>query len=306
MRKWWTQVVNALVEKRYIRVSEQILYLLFLLFLSFPVYAFEGFLEPFSEVDIVASETGVITSIEVSEGDRVQQGDILVELDNAVLNASLSIADARKNSLAEVKAAETEFVAQRKRFEQFKKLYAEQVVSADELERAESEFIITESRFKSAQNQHKIYQHEHERIVEQIERRRIKSPINGIVTMLNRDEGELVAMSHGPFIKVVDVSKLRFVSHIPYQQVASLNVGNTLFIELEGNTEPHSASIKFISPVVDPASATVKVELVIDNESGLIQSGVPAKIVFSDESTNDLLLGDNTDFSTELSQELLP
>lgn len=253
------------------------------------VDAFEGFLEPFAEVDIAASETGVIDSVNVAEGDEVQQGDVLVELDSSVLNASLSIAEARKNSLAEVKAAEAEFTAQKKRFEQFQKLQKENIVSADEFERAESEFIIAESRFNSAQNQHKIHEHEHERILKQLDRRQIKSPIDGIITMLTRDEGELVAISHGPFIRVVDVSKLRFVSHIPYQQASDLNVGDSLPVQLQDSAESQQAVIKFISPVVDPASATVKVELILDNQPGDLKSGVPARILFSDPQQDSLL-----------------
>jgi len=112
----------------------------------------------------------------------------------------------------------------------------------------------------------------------QISRRLIKSPINGIITQVTRDAGELVSQTQGPFIKIVNVSTLKLTVYIPYEQTVNLKTDQKLSVKINSIDDLQEGVIRYIAPVVDPASSTVKVELAIDNSENQFRSGVPASV----------------------------
>jgi len=114
----------------------------------------------------------------------------------------------------------------------------------------------------------------------QISRRRIKSPINGIISETTRDVGELVSQTQGPFIKIVNISMLKLTVYIPYEKIVNLKIKQSLPVKINGIKDQQKGSIRYISPVVDPASSTVKVELTIDNTDQQFRSGLPAAVQF--------------------------
>jgi len=259
---------------------------LFLGFLSIPnVFAFDGFLEPNSTIDIVSPETGVVSVRNVEEGDIVKEGDVLVELDSDILQASLNISKAQKSSRAKTQATRAEYDVARKRFAELEALYAKQVITKEEFNRAKSQKIIARSNLKRAKDELKVHELEYKRIQKQLLRRKIISPINGVVTEIKRDVGELISMNQGSFIQVVDVSFLKMIIYVPFEQSMQLKVGESVSIEAEYVKGKHPATVKYISPIIDPASSTVKVELKVDNKDNQLKSGIQAKLLINDGGT---------------------
>lgn len=224
------------------------------LFFSSISWGLDGFLEPVEEVDISASETGVIVRKKIVEGDQVKKNDTLVELDSSVLRASLT-------------GARADYQAKKRRQQEIDILYQQSIASVDELNTAKTQTTMALSQFQVLQRQ--------------ISRRLIKSPINGIVTLINGDVGELVSQSNGPFIKVVNTSQLKLTVYIAYEKTANLTIGQSLLVKVSGFVDQQKAVIRYISPVVDPASSTVKVELIIENTDNKLRSGVPAAVQFN-------------------------
>ena len=218
---------------------------------SVNLLALEGFLEPIEVVDITASETGVIIKKNIKEGDVVAKKDTLVRLDSSVLSASLS-------------GARADYQSKKLKYSQLQSLFEQKIASAEELAIAKTESTISLSQYQSLQKQ--------------IARRNIKSPINGIVTVMNKELGELVSLSSGPFIRIVNVSQLKLIVYIPYQDAVKLSLNQQLSVSVSGVKEAQGAVIRYISPVVDPASSTVKVELMFENAKNKIRSGVPAQV----------------------------
>ncbi|MGH1428669.1 MAG: efflux RND transporter periplasmic adaptor subunit [Arenicella sp.] len=221
------------------------------LIFSSNLWSFEGFLEPIEVVDITASETGVIIKKSIAEGDVVRKNDTLVKLDSSVLSASLS-------------GARADYQSKKLKYSQLQALFEQKIASAEELAIAKTQKAISLSQYQSIQ--------------QQIARRHIKSPINGIVTVMSKELGELVSLSSGPFIRVVNVSQLKLIVYIPYQDAAKLSLKQIVTVSVSGTEQAQKGLIRYISPVVDPASSTVKVELIIENKLSQIRSGVPAKV----------------------------
>ena len=110
--------------------------LIIILTMSFPSFGYEGFLEPIETVDIASSETGILQSVKVKEGDQVAKGDVVAVIDFRLIGASLKVAKAKKDSRASILAAKAEWESAKQKLAEFKKLYAAGNARRDELNKA--------------------------------------------------------------------------------------------------------------------------------------------------------------------------
>lgn len=239
---------------------------------------FEGFLEPIETVDISSPQTGVLQKVEVSEGDRVEVGDILAVLDYRLIDASRKIARLKMNSNASLLAAQAELELANRKRTQFEKLHAAGNARTDELEQARLQERLAEAQVTRAREQLAVAELEHRRIGAEIEMHHIRSPINGEVITINRDSGELVAASQGPFIRVVNIDRLKFVSNLPESVAEQIDEGDDVRVMLDGSEEALDAKVTYLSDIIDPVSGTIKITLEIDSPGGA-RSGSPGRIV---------------------------
>jgi len=219
--------------------------------ISSAAQAVDGFLEPVAEVEISTPETGVIIKSNAKEGQVISKGELLAELDSSVLRASLT-------------GASADYKDKKRKQSELETLFDQQIASFEELEEAKTQTLIALSQYQTLQRQ--------------VSRRKITSPIDGVITEVAKEVGELVSQGQGPFIKIINISQLKLVVFIPYEQTVELQKDQLLSIKINSVDDLQSAKINYISPVVDPASSTVKVELLIQNEQGQFRSGVPASV----------------------------
>ena len=116
----------------------------------------DGFTQPYFDVDVAASETGLLAELQVREGDRVRKGQLLASLDDAVLQATLEIAKQTMDSLGRLESAEAELRLQVDTVNKLRQLHSRRHASDQELERAEAQRTIAEARLRAAREEHRI------------------------------------------------------------------------------------------------------------------------------------------------------
>jgi multidrug efflux pump subunit AcrA (membrane-fusion protein) len=67
----------------------------------------EGFTEPYADISMAAGEMGTLARVEVKDGDEVQAGQLIANLDDAVLRASLEVARAGMSATGDMQSATT-------------------------------------------------------------------------------------------------------------------------------------------------------------------------------------------------------
>ncbi|MEM9018669.1 MAG: HlyD family efflux transporter periplasmic adaptor subunit, partial [Verrucomicrobiota bacterium] len=116
----------------------------------------------------------------------------------------------------------------------------------------------------------------------ELERRRLRSPINGIITLVTRDVAERVS-AETTVVTVVNLSDLDLVVHVPAELSESLEAEKTLPVERVGVISGRNrgeAVVTFVSPVVDASSGTRRVRLRLANEEGNHVAGVKYRVGF--------------------------
>lgn len=214
-----------------------------------------GITEPFHDVTMSCSVTGIIGARLVEEGAFVRQGQLLIEIDKGLEELDVS----RKTLAKEMHKSE---------LDRLKALSEKNAISVirEELDKKQTEFNIASVDLEFAN--------------EQLRRRMLTSPIDGYVTEIFLEVGEGCELRE-PIIRVVETRRCYFVANIDARLGHGLKVGQKMRLSFEdgGSQIEIEGAINFVSPVVDPASGLMRVKLIFDNPDGKIRPGISGRLI---------------------------
>lgn len=182
-----------------------------------------GKIRPEVEVDITANVSAEIIRLNVKEGDIVKKGDLLVELDRYKYEASVQ--QARSN----LKSAQASLQKSKSEYLRVIDLFGQNLVSQAEKESAEASMLLAESNVEQAQATV-------EQAEDDLRKTRLYSPIDGTVTVLNKEQGEIAlgSMFQSDVIMVVaDLSRMEVLSEIDENDVVLVSINDTTNIEVD-------------------------------------------------------------------------
>lgn len=216
--------------------------------------AAEGILLPYREVTVSSAVQGILASVSVREGDTVANDTLLATLIDRVEAAEVD----RFAKVLEQK----EFAAQGTQ-----NLFRDKVVS-------EGEAIEKRIERDIAQLQHQI-------ALEQLDRRKIRSPIAGIVVEKHKEAGEAVDANE-PVFHLVDISLIYLQVFIESTAALKLTANQAVSVTFpEYQLQPYPGTIDFIDPRIDGASGLVRVKILINNADRKLIAGMRGRVNFT-------------------------
>ena len=239
----------------------------------------EAFTEPIETIKVAASETGIIGKVKIKRGDNVNEGDLLFELDMSVLEASRRLSQAKANTKARLKSAEVEYESKQKHYKKLVELFAEEAGSPQEVEQAKTDAEVARQNIEAILEENEQFTLETKRIESQMERRRIRSPIHGVVIDIRKKPGEYVSNSDPHIATIVKLETLRVVFHLPTIRATKIKRGDTADILLTETNQHAVGIVEYVAPVTDAASGRVRVEVLIRNGRAEYRSGVRCRVV---------------------------
>jgi len=234
----------------------------------------KSFTEPVEKSIAASAEVGIVTAVHVKEGDRVQVGDPLANLNQAVLKESLAIAEARAKSMARLDAATSQLKMIKSQLEAIRSLVEGGHTNKFEVEQKQSEYQGAFAEFRSAEDELALNKLEVGRIKAQIADRTIKSPIDGFVTEIHKQLGENLSNTEPQFATIVRVDELKVRFYLDAATLREKRVGDVVPIEVGNLRSRVNAVITFISPIIDPDSGLGRLDVKIENQNHQIQSGI--------------------------------
>ena len=234
---------------------------------------YQGFTEPYRSADVSSPEAGVITQLHVREGQSVKAGTLLFELDTAVLESAVAIAKARFEAKGPIAAAHSKLKLHRTRLDKLNRLKAKGHARADELARARADVATASAELRVAQEQRSIAGLELAQSELRLQRRRVTSPFDGIVSELHREVSEIVRTSNPEILTLVQLETLKVILHLPSLVAHKLSKGQAINLTFAETGETAPAKVEVVSPVTDADSGTTRVTFVVDNTKGLYRAG---------------------------------
>ncbi|MEW6685613.1 MAG: efflux RND transporter periplasmic adaptor subunit [Candidatus Edwardsbacteria bacterium] len=249
-----------------------------------------GTVKAVTEVKIGAYVMGRITHLPVKEGEKVKKGDILVQIDPAAYSALVK-QDRAALELAKANLAQSELLFKRK-----KTLFEAGLISQEEFETLQTQYNVDKARL--LQSEASL-----EQAQDQLSKTMIRSPIDGTVTQLNVELGEVVVTGtmNNPgsvIMTVADFSKMEVEAQIDESEVkdvypeqkAEITVDALPDTILHGEvTEVGNAAITQSQSASQEQATSFNVKVLFKEKPSSLRSGMSATVKIITAEKKDIL-----------------
>ena len=247
------------------------------------------------ETPIYARVEGYITKIYVDIGDRVKEGQVLIDVDTPDLDEQLRQNRHRYNqfkaSSGSTMAALVQAKANLKLAEvvlnRTKKLVAQGIMAQQELDDKQAAYDVStaatasaQAAVESAEEGKKAVNSDIERLISQTQFKKVVAPFTGVITVRNCGVGNLVsgtaAANTGPGLyRIADPRVLRVFIAVPQMSAPSVQVGMAADLQLtEFPGRVFHGAVARTANSIDPAARTLRTEVRIENKDGTILPGM--------------------------------
>ncbi len=192
-------------------------------------------LEAEKEAQVLARVGGLVQRILVEEGDRVREGDPLLEIENDEYRLRLQQAEATTANV-------------RSRYERMQQMIEEGLATEEEFQTAHSDLENAEAEEGLA------------RLL--VGYTTVRAPFDGAVVERLVDPGQNVSEGTPVFL-LSDFDPLLALFHVPAKEFRSLRSDQPVTLVLDSDGTRLEGTIKLISPVIDPTSGTIKITVEI-------------------------------------------
>ncbi len=198
-----------------------------------------GEVKPKKSVNISAHVPGRIVKIGVQEGQRVREGDFLLKLDSAQYEANAERDKALIHSYkAELIRAEAILKKDESFYNRQKKLYTEQLISEEQLEAAKAQNEISKAQHQSLLYQIKQAEASLQSTMDNLGKTVYNSPIDGIITSLRVEEGEvaIIGTMNNPgtvLMTIADLSVMEVEVGVDETDVIGVKIGQLAEVRVD-------------------------------------------------------------------------
>jgi RND family efflux transporter MFP subunit len=246
------------------------------------------------QVDVPAQEAGVLEKVEVKEGRRVKDGDLLAVVDQTKSNLAVERARTEmeialrraKNDInvrfakSALKVAEAEL----RRAQESNEKYPGSVTNSEldrlklTVEKSQLEVEQAQHEFEIAAETQRIKKNDYDVAVEDVRRRQIVSSLDGVVVQVNRRRGEWVEAGD-KVMRILGTNPLRAEGFVKAEDLKHdlQDRPVTLHVKLpDGTAAKFPGQVVFIDPEIDPVNAQSRVWAEVKNDDLKLRPGMRA------------------------------
>ena len=244
---------------------------------------FTCLIEPMQRIELRSPVEGRIDAIHAERGMEVKKGQVLVELDTAIERAALDGAKFRAVMQGQIRSADSRLSAAKEKFQRRDALVKERYIANQDRDDSLAEMRVAEGNLVEAQDNQRLAALEQRRLNETVEQRRLRSPINGVVTERLQGVGEVALAGDNakPVLRLAQTDPLRVEVVLPVGMYGKVKRGDKASVDAEAPlTGRYTASVTIVDRVVDAASGTFGVRLELPNPKGEIPAGIKCRARF--------------------------
>jgi RND family efflux transporter MFP subunit len=213
-------------------------------------------IEPNMVIELSSPVSGVLDSISVDRSDTVTKGEIVATLKSDVEQVKLKASQETLN---------LNKVEQKRSIE----LYRDNAITLSDKEQSDHEVAISELEVESARAN--------------LELRKIRSPIDGVVADRYLMPGEFI--EDNPILKIAQLDPLRVEVVAPVTHFGRIQTGMHAQVKTEfGSFDKLVAEVVVVDKVIDAASGTFGIRLELPNEDNEIPGGLKCSVRFFDDN----------------------
>ena len=238
--------------------------------------SFPGITEPYQNSTISSTISGRISNINLKEGSLVKKGAVILELEADVERYESLRRKLIAESKVELEISKKQMQTLKQDYEATKLLFdSSQSVSKEELWKKDLDYKKAQAEYEQLKLNEERESLEHKIANAKLQKRRIQAPFSGIVVKHYLEKGES-CKAQEPLVKIVNIHKVRFITHIRAESAQGIKKGNPVNLKLGKGASIINVNglIDYVSPIVDPSSGLREVKVLFDNPKGEFAPGI--------------------------------
>jgi HlyD family secretion protein len=196
-----------------------------------------GRIQPKTQVRISADVSAKIVKLHVEEGDWVEEGQLLVELDRERYEAEVERAEANvRSAQANAKLVRQNMLKTQKDFDRARDIVARKLDSQSMLDAASAAYQVEVARYESALDQIEQARASAKQSMDSLAKTIIYSPMTGTISDLNKEQGEIAIGSQfqeDVILIVADLTDMEAQVNVDENDIVNVALGQTAEIEVD-------------------------------------------------------------------------
>ena len=245
-----------------------------------------GTSQAFLEAAIYARTNGYLKSRLVDIGDRVREGQLLVEIATPEIDAQLEQARATLlQTRANVRSNEANEVLAAANLERAKVLIKTDGIAQQELDTNDAQNKAAIATTAASRATIKVNEANIERLQALQSFERVTAPFAGVITAKNVDPGALVSAdspnTSREIFHLMQVDTLRVFVNVPQVYAGNIQVGQEAQIfRREDPRRTFTGTVTRTAEALDPATRTLLTEVQVPNKDGALRAGLFLQVKF--------------------------
>lgn len=196
-----------------------------------------GVIQPKIQVKISADVSARIIRMHVEEGDWVEQGDLLLELDRERYLASVESEEANvRSAQANANLVQENVVQTERVFRRAKELVERDLESQSVLDSAQAAYQVEQARYQSAIDQVEQAKGRLKQARDDLSKTTIYAPMSGTISDLNKEQGEIAIGSQfqeDVILVLADLGAMEALVNVDENDIVSITLGQEAEIEMD-------------------------------------------------------------------------
>ncbi len=228
-------------------------------------YSTTAVLEPKEEAFVVPRASGIIEHIYVEEGDYVEKGQILAQIEPRRYHLNLD-------------RAKADLVGVEKELAKINKVYNKKLVSDDTYDKLTAQY-------ESAKATRSLAELD-------LKEATITAPISGYIAERNAKVGNLSeSFQRERMFHIVQQKELYGIVYLPEKELSKVHEEQQSSLDLTAfEGDDIIAFVERISPVIDPKTGTFKITLRVPNPDNLLKSGMFSQVKLNYDTKQNVVL----------------
>ncbi|QNN24592.1 efflux RND transporter periplasmic adaptor subunit [Planctomycetales bacterium ZRK34] len=248
-----------------------------------------GQIEPSRRTIVAAEESGRVTVGPAEPGTTVKQGEVVAQIDDALLKVNEQIAEAQiHEAQADVDQMQAQLATASRSRKRLEQLVASDVARQKELDDSRDSESVAQARLSLAQAALERARGNLQALKIQLDKTRVIAPFDAYITRKSTEVGQWVSPGD-PVVELVETVRVKVKLNVPQFMVDVVPMDEAVDLKIDAVEAVRQAKVFSIVPDGDPQARTFRVLFKLDNPDGMIKPGMSASAQLPTGKTIDAL-----------------